>query len=141
MNLNTEHFSRCIETLEASLAHLKKSQQSHIEYEVFRNATIKGFELTIEIAAKLLKKSLKQFNANPSAIEQLTFKDIIRQAHQHQLLTRDEVQRWFKYRDNRNNTAHDYGVAFAEETLGLLPLFLIDCKKLEKKIQTLSKNK
>jgi hypothetical protein len=37
----------------------------------------------------------------------------------------------FVYRDNRNNTAHDYGVGFAEETLTLLPEFLADARRVE----------
>jgi hypothetical protein len=35
-------------------------------------------------------------------------------------------ERFLEYRDNRNNTAHDYGVNFAEETLLLLPKFIND---------------
>ncbi|MEN8219100.1 MAG: hypothetical protein ABFS56_22570 [Pseudomonadota bacterium] len=33
----------------------------------------------------------------------------------------DTCERWFEYRDNRNNTAHDYGEHFAESTLKLFP--------------------
>lgn len=38
------------------------------------------------------------------------------------------------YRDNRNNTAHDYGVNFAEKTLVLLPDFIANAKKLSQAI-------
>ncbi|HBX35080.1 MAG TPA: hypothetical protein DEF63_04935 [Cyanobacteria bacterium UBA11440] len=38
------------------------------------------------------------------------------------------------YRDNRNSTAHDYGQAFAEETLTLVKDFLMDAKNLKKVI-------
>ncbi len=44
------------------------------------------------------------------------------------------IQRWFAYRDNRNNTAHDYGHGFAEETLTLLPGFLRDARAIETKL-------
>ncbi len=50
------------------------------------------------------------------------------------MITEEEVQRWFKYRDNRNNAAHDYGQAFAEETLVLVKDFLLDIKNLKKVI-------
>ena len=49
----------------------------------------------------------------------------------HGLMTLEEVERWFTYRDNRNSTAHDYGEGFAKETLLLLPGFIADVKKLE----------
>lgn len=49
----------------------------------------------------------------------------------HGLIEVEAVKRWFDYRDNRNSTAQDYGKAFAEETLKLLPNFLLDAKQLE----------
>lgn len=39
------------------------------------------------------------------------------------------------YRDNRNSTAHDYGVGFAEETIGLLPAFMMDARELGEKLK------
>ncbi len=58
MNLRTEHLSRSIQTLETSLAQLRKAQAGSIDYEIFRNATVKGFELTLETAGKLLRKAI-----------------------------------------------------------------------------------
>ncbi len=46
-------------------------------------------------------------------------------------MSTEAVTRWFAYRDNRNSTAHDYGVGFAEETLRLLPDFIADARALE----------
>ena len=63
-------------------------------------------------------------------MDRLVFKDIFRKAGLHGLLNLEEVERWLKYRDNRNNTAHDYGFSFAEETLVLLPLFIEDTHSL-----------
>ena len=135
MKLNTDHFSRCIETLRSSLEHLQASDPKSIEYEIFRNATIKGFELTLETAGNLLRKVLKTYAANPKTIDELTYKDVLRQAAKHNILKTDAIERWFKYRDNRNDTAHDYGVDFAEETLKLLPLFLTDAESLQQIFQ------
>jgi len=45
------------------------------------------------------------------------------------------VERWFRYRDNRNETAHDYGEDFAEATLELLPVFIDDAKALADAIE------
>ena len=39
-------------------------------------------------------------------------------------------ERWLEYRDNRNDTAHNYGEGFAETTLKLLPDFLVDARAL-----------
>ena len=48
-------------------------------------------------------------------------------------------ERWLAYRDNRNSTAHDYGVRFSEETLSLLPQFIVDATALAAAI-TLQQN-
>lgn len=131
MYLNTDHFARCITTLESSLTLLDRSQPDSIDYEIFRNAVVKGFELTLETGGKLLRKALKAFTGSPKEIDQLTYKDVLRRAAKHGLIDTDTVQRWFLYRDNRNSTAHDYGVGFAEDTLKLLPGFLKDARALE----------
>ncbi len=131
MTLNTDYLKRCIETLKQSLVLLNKSNPESLEYEIYRNAIIKGFELSLETAGKLLKKALKPYFANPKEVDQLPFKDIFRHASQHGLLSVGETTRWFTYRDNRNNTAHDYGMGFAADTLKLLPNFIDDAARLK----------
>ena len=53
-----------------------------------------------------------------------------RAAARHDLIAPDAVDRWLRYRDNRNDTAHDYGEDFAEATLRLLPDLIQDAKAL-----------
>ena len=86
--------------------------------------------MTIEQSAKLLKKKLTPYFATKRAVDTLTFKDLFRYANKHSLLDEKDVERWFKYRDNRNSTAHDYGEQFAKETLILVDDFLKDTEKL-----------
>lgn len=129
--LNTDHLLRGIQTLDRSLALLGSTQTGTIEHEVFRNAVVKGFEPTLETSGKLLRRALKSFESAPRTVDGWVYKDLIRNGAKHGLLSEAEVQRWFAYRDNRNNTAHDYGVGFAQETLQLLPGFVADAKRLE----------
>lgn len=131
MTLDTAHLKRCIETLKQSIVFLNKSKPASIEYEIFRNAIVKGYELTLETSGKLLKKTLKPYFANPRDVDELPFKDIFRHASKHGLMTIEDTKRWFIYRDNRNSTAHDYGIGFAEETMKLLPAFVIDAERLK----------
>lgn len=134
MTLNTEQLHKCILTLEKSLQLLNIAEPESLEYDIFRNATVKGFELTLETLGKLLRKKLKSYFTLPKEVDDLVFKDVLRHANKHGLIQDDEVKRWFKYRDNRNNTAHDYGLGFAEQTLILLPQFIIDAKHLQQKL-------
>lgn len=140
MALSTDQLTRSLLTLQRSLEALERSEKGSVEYEIFRNATIKGFELTLEVCGKLLKKVLKAYLANPKMVDTLTFKDLFRHAALHGIMTSEEVERWFLYRDNRNDTAHDYGEAFAEETLGLLPGFIQDADRLGRGIAHASRD-
>lgn len=135
MPLNTDHLSNCINTLEASMQHLQAANPNNIEYEIFLNATIKGFELTLETSGKLLRKALKLYASNPRSIDELVYKDVLRHAAKHGLLENKEVEDWFKYRDHRNNTAHLYGKALAIETLKILPSFINDTRRLQNRLQ------
>jgi len=136
MTINTEYLERCIKTLEKSYTCIKTVQEGSIDYEMYRNSLVKSFEMTLEQSGKLLKKKLVPYFATKKSVDVLAFKDIFRQANKHFLLSEDEVNRWFKYRDNRNNTAHDYGQTFAEETLLLINDFLKDVHHLKEVIDS-----
>ncbi|MDO9227092.1 MAG: nucleotidyltransferase substrate binding protein [Pseudomonadota bacterium] len=124
--LNTNHLKRCIETLEMSLRLYHKAEGDSVDQEVFRNAVVKGYELAQEAAFKLLRKALKEYGHGGQKLNSLVVREVLRLAAQHGLMTLEEVERWFVYRANRNNTAHDYGEGFAKETLALLPGFMAD---------------
>ena len=135
MAISTEYLERCIQTLEKSYTLIKTVEEGSIDYEMYRNSLVKSFEITLEQSGKLLRKRITPYFASKKAVDTLTFKDIFRHAHKHSLLSDDELERWFSYRDNRNNTAHDYGRAFAEETILLIDNFLQDVKKLKSVIE------
>lgn len=124
--LNTNYFTRCITTLEQAFSALNQQPIDSLLYDIYRAACVKEFEIILEQTGKLLKKVLKPYFASPKQVEQLTFKDIFRHASKHGLISLEEAERWLLYRDNRNDTAHDYGVGFAAETLTLLPQFILD---------------
>jgi nucleotidyltransferase substrate binding protein (TIGR01987 family) len=136
MALNTEHLLRTATTLQRALEAIENHKHSDdVMFDLYRNAAIKSFELSLETAGKLLRKALKSYGATPKNVDSLVFNDVLRQAFKHGLFDADSVERWLKYRLNRNNTAHDYGEGFANETLRILPDFLSDVRELAKKIQ------
>ncbi len=137
MKIDTSFLERCVNALDRSLTMLDASDEKEIEYEIYRSASIKEFEIILEQVGKLLKKVLKPYFASSKEVDRLFFKDIFRHALKHSLLEKGEVNRWLEYRDNRNSTAHDYGVSFAEETLVLLPQFVIDARNV---IKVINKN-
>src|SRR5580704_156778 len=92
MNLRTEHLARSLQTLEKSLEQLKSVPEDSIDFEIYRNAVVKGFELTLETAGKLLRKAIKTYTGNPRAVDELTFKDVFRHAVKHGLLDAAAVE-------------------------------------------------
>ena len=138
MKIDTIFINRCIQTLEKAFKQLQHTEKDSLDYDLYRSATIKEFEIILEQSGKLLKKSLRPYFHSSKAVDQMIFKDIFRHAGHHGLLTIDEVQNWLKYRDNRNSTSHDYGVGLAEKTLPLLPQFILDAKKLVQIIESLN---
>ena len=52
----------------------------------------------------------------------------------HDLISVAACERWFAYREHRDDTAHEYGERFAEATLELLPDFISDAKELARVI-------
>jgi nucleotidyltransferase substrate binding protein (TIGR01987 family) len=128
--IDTTYLNRCVLTLEKALSELIKSNTEDLNYDLYRSACVKEFEIILEQAGKLLKKCLKPYLSSTREADNLYFKDIFRNATKYGILNPEETKRWLEYRDNRNLTAHDYGEGFAEETLTLLPQFIKDSKSL-----------
>jgi uncharacterized protein YutE (UPF0331/DUF86 family) len=135
--IDTAYLERCISTLNKAYNLLQKANPDEIDYDMYHSACIKEYEIIIEQCGKLLRKCLKPFFHSSKAVDQLYFKDVFKQAVLRSIITPELCERFLEYRDNRNNTAHDYGVNFAEETLVLLPKFIEDAQWLAESIKQL----
>ena len=136
MTLHVDHLLRTAATLEQALLAIDQtSPDEGVMYDLYRNAAIKSFELSLETSGKLLRKAIKAYGGNPRSVDALVFNEVLRHAGKHALFDQAAVERWLAYRANRNSTAHDYGAGFAEETLKLLPSYLQDVRQLAIKLQ------
>ena len=69
MRLTVGQLLRTASTLEhALLALQQQASQDDIMFDLFRNAAIKSFELSLETAGKLLRKALKAYSGNPRSV-------------------------------------------------------------------------
>lgn len=128
--MNTAYIQKCLASLELAYEHWKSIPPSDGMYDIFRAACVKEFELILEQSGKLLKKALKPYLATSKELDRLTYKDIFRHAAKYSLLELEESERWFLYRDSRNETGHEYGEDLAEKSMLLIPDFIRDIKKL-----------
>lgn len=134
-DINTEYLEKCIATLEKSYSMIKTAQEGSVDYEMYRNSLVKGFEMALEQSGKLLRKVLLPYFPSKKTVDTLFFKDLFRYANKYSLIDAAASERWLKYRDNRNDTAHNYGRAFAEETLSFIEEFILDAKNLKEMIE------
>ena len=130
MKIETVYLERCTATLSKALTLLNKTDQENIDYDMYRSACIKEFEIILEQSGKLLRKVLKPYFHTSKAVDQLVFKEVFRNAVLRDIISAEACERWLQYRDNRNSTTHDYGENFAEETLSILPQFILDATDL-----------
>ena len=131
MTIDTTFLRRCIVRLENSVAEIERHREADdVLYDIYREACVDEFERVLEQSGKLLRKRLAAFFASNRQADRLTFKDLFRHAARHGLMGSESVERWIRYRDNRNDTAYNHGENFAAATLELLPAFVADAKTL-----------
>ncbi len=93
MKLDVAFLERCIATLDKALTLLQKSNLEDIDYEMYRSASIKEFEIILEQSGKLLRKALKPYFHSSKAVDQLVFKDVFRHAVLRSLITNEACER------------------------------------------------
>ena len=84
--IDTTFIKRCIQTLERAFQQLQQTDEKSLDYDLYRSATIKEFELILEQSGKLLKKALRPYFPSSKKLDQLMFKDIFRYGGHHGLL-------------------------------------------------------
>ncbi len=124
-------------SLESAVAQLQRSfdylhsdlaQEDSGLYEQFRAATIQAFEFSYELAIKMIRKQLAQIVANPDALREMDFADLMRDAANAGII-RDPPS-YMRYRELRNATSHTYNAERAEETVDAADEFLRDMRFL-----------
>ncbi len=134
MTLNVDHLLRTAATREqAILAVQLTPDNDDVLYDLYRNAAIRSFGLSLETAGRLLRKALKAVGGSPD-VDNLVFNDVLLHAGNHGLLEQEGVERWRLYHAH-NHTAADHGVNPAQETLTLLPAYLADLRALALRLQ------
>ena len=89
----------------------------------FRAAAIQAFEFTYELSIAMIKRYLKEVSANPSQVDQLSFRNLMRRAWQHDLLF-SEPDNWESHRADRGSTSHAYNEELAARVFQGIPQFL-----------------
>ena len=136
VSIDTTFLRRCIASLERAVEGIERREGGDdVMYDIYRAACVKEFELVLEQSGKLLRKRLAVWFARNRQTDGLHFRHLFHHAARHGLIAPGAVERWLRYRDNRDFTAHHCGEDFAEATLRLLPAFIEDAKALAEVIE------
>ncbi|MEA2004569.1 MAG: HI0074 family nucleotidyltransferase substrate-binding subunit, partial [archaeon] len=81
---------------------VNRSQRTPDDEEL-RDAVIQRFEYTYELCWKMLKRQLEEGSPHPSAVDALSFRDLLREGAEKGMIR--GVEDWFVYREQRNITS------------------------------------
>ena len=99
-----------------------------------RDGLIQRFELTYDLAHKMLRRALEEGAANPEEIDRLTFPALIR-TDVEQGFVAGKWADWRLYREMRNITSHTYDEAKAIQVVAAIPAFLAEARALLARLQ------
>ena len=129
MPLDLSSLTDALAALNGSLRYLKSDLAADQGLrDQFRGAAIQAFEFTYELAFKFMKRHLERLAAVPSALDEMSFMQVVRAAAEAGLV--QDVSRFHAYREARNITSHSYDRLKADRILATLPEFAADVAAL-----------
>lgn len=87
-----------------------------------RDACIQRFEYTFELSIKTIKRYIEQEMPIKESVDQINYRDLLRITFEIGLI--DEIDKWFQYREARNQTSHAYDENKARIVYEILPDFI-----------------
>ena len=129
-------------SLEGAVAQLQRSfdylhsdlaQQDAGLREQFRAAAIQAFEFSYELAIRMIRRQLALIVANPGALRETDFADLMRDAADAGIVR--DAPAYMRYREMRNTASHAYDASRAEEVVAAMDEFLHDMRHLLAKLE------
>ncbi len=109
------------------------SRQDQITRFGLQAGLIQNLEFTYEVCWKMIRRWL-EINVTPDSVDGVTRRELFRMAAENRLI--NDVDEWMTYHNLRNNTAHRYDSALAEDAQKLIADFIRAAKRLLDYLQT-----
>jgi nucleotidyltransferase substrate binding protein (TIGR01987 family) len=103
-------------------------RQSAAVRETLLAGVIQHFEFVYELSVKMLRRHLERTADDPTEIDAVTFRDMVRIGGEKGLI--EDVEAWFEYRRMRNFSSHTYDQAKAWVLYHGVAQFLPDARDL-----------
>ena len=130
MKLDYSSLESAVAQLQASFDYLHSdlARKDADLRQQFRAATIQAFEFSYELAVRMIRRQLALIVANPDALREIDFADLLRDAADAGIVR--DAPSYLRYRELRNRTSHTYDAERAEETVAAMDEFLRDMRLL-----------
>ncbi len=130
MKLDYSSLESAVAQLQASFDYLHSdlARKDADLRQQFRAATIQAFEFSYELAVRMIRRQLTLIVANPDALREIDFADLMRDAADAGIVR--DAPSYLRYRELRNRTSHTYDAERAEETVAAMDEFLRDMRLL-----------
>lgn len=135
MVLDLSSLQKAVNSLEKSIkvaSSFIKGIVNTDQEEVIRAGVIQNYEITYELCWKFMKRWL-EINVGGAGIDGVTRKELFRMAAESRLIT--NIEKWYEYNKSRNEIAHTYDQAKAENVYATASVFVIDAKALLKVLE------
>lgn len=129
MRLDFSPLNKALQSLNRAI----RRSQATPDDEELRDAVIQRFEYTYELSWKMLKRQIEQESPDPSLIDHLSFRDLLRDGAERGIIK--DVERWMDYREARNITAHTYDDQKAQSVYSAAIDFFDDATALLKALE------
>lgn len=119
-------------TLNVACSDEKMAMLDKDQKDAIQAGAIQNFEFTYELCWKFMKRWLGN-NLGSVHIDGVARRELFRLGAEHQLIS--DVDDWMEYHDARNETAHTYNEAKAEDVFEVAKKFLHDAKKFRENLE------
>jgi nucleotidyltransferase substrate binding protein (TIGR01987 family) len=127
-----------ITSLDDGLAVVSDANWFNAQNIKVRNTLIAGviqnFEFVYEISVKMLRRQLEAESDSPAALDQASFRELLRLGAEKGLI--NDVEAWFGFRQMRNITAHTYDHAKAQQVYEGTQAFLTHARDLLARLES-----
>lgn len=127
---NLEPLAHALAALQEVLK-IPTSSRDLSEQRVFRDSTIKRFELAYEMSWKTMKRALEYIQGD--VLDDVGRRDLFRLADEANLI--DNPLIWANYHEARNLSSHIYEEVIADRVLDVIEPFVKDAEKLLKALK------